>query len=687
MLTFPQGKRKIPFIATQRLLHLQVPEGMEHLTKRCLEPDLFALARRSRKEDCDAFGEHGMPKGCRWQPVDNREAFLMNLSRRRLCLTIDAGIGKTSAMMQLQYLRGTQLNGHLVIGDQFDNLPSKSNDYVDGEHWLLTRLLECSNEIDRDRAQRLLMRKMAQGKFTLLVDALDQVGHDEPEERALALARFLAGIHGEKIHCVVSGLPQAIDTYWESLFEQLGPHEWEFAQIDLFDKAERETFLGPDRAANLKQLDADLVAVPRMLEMMISLPFDELSELRTASDIYWRAIDRMLNTDLRRQAENSLKREPAQFLFSLLAIESLKQGFLNGVSPGKEMKRFRNELRRNRREEIAEEREQEPSTYDLKDDLRRLGKLNTIIEYGVLDTSETLTRLVFRDRTILDFFAALWVVNYANKSDIQWLRDNKFIRSSEDRTYEQFWRFASEMPSAARDDETYSQSMTVLYESERNVQKRHRSTEMLYRTWPTMLQLAGYNVPESFFERDLLVPTNQAQCDAWRITRQALGGAREMNAQERGEQLKKEIEVAVDADETDIIRFNSRRAVMTFLCEYPGVLWGTNGDKEQTIAQDFESWFVKVPEDDNAPFYCIGQDGTTGERIKIEIDGPFQLAKYTVTNSVYCLFDFGDPDPAMFRHPVVDVDYYDAWSVSLFFMAVCPVNTNGSTLAAEFRVN
>lgn len=52
-LKFPDGKPVVPFIGTQRLVHLQAPP---HLRMQCLEPAAFRVRRRAAKAGASANG-------------------------------------------------------------------------------------------------------------------------------------------------------------------------------------------------------------------------------------------------------------------------------------------------------------------------------------------------------------------------------------------------------------------------------------------------------------------------------------------------------------------------------------------------------------------------------------------------------------------------------------------------------
>ena len=190
MLRSPINDLTVPFIPGQRIWSLSVRD--EWQKRDCLKPGAFAIAREVRKGDkADEFARHQMPDGCEWIEETDRAGFLMNLENRLVCLTIDAGIGKSTAMLQTQFLRGTQLDGHLVIGEEFDNFPIKSSEYLEGG-WLVDKLCENLPPSSRQRrvAQQLLNRKIRTGQFTLLVDGMDQITRPDPEGKAVALAIF-----------------------------------------------------------------------------------------------------------------------------------------------------------------------------------------------------------------------------------------------------------------------------------------------------------------------------------------------------------------------------------------------------------------------------------------------------------------------------------------------------------------
>ncbi len=673
MLKFPIGKPKTPFINDQRIWYLQAPPA---LAKQCLEPELFALAREARKKDHKAFATHQMPAGCEWKLVPDRARFLIDPGSvipgsRLLCLTIDAGIGKTTAMIQAQSLRGGWLKGHLVIAAPFDALPESSTEYCGIYGWLVDRLIENfehSKTPDRETAWKLIRRKITTGQFSLIVDSLDQTSEGKPQRRAEGLATFLDRIC-PTAQCIVSGRPQSIETYWTKLFEQSGP--WLFAQIDQFDADQRKKFLGEDRAALLERLEADVVSNPRMLEMILKIPDGDLPKIQTAADIYWRAMNETLKEDIRRQQAGVMETEPALFWFSLLAFASLRQGYTNGVPKGEPMRRFLEDVRKTYAEQIQEWLD-DSGIRAIKNELKRLGQLNSFIEHAVLNTSDTLTQLKFRDRSIKDFFAALWISKYASTPDQQlWLR--KQLRPMDvidpnvelviDQRESQFFRLAAGMPADAIDDgEIWVGSMSVVYES-----SPYRSTELIYRCWPNLLRLAGFSTPEQVFEMDQVEPTAVAQREVRSWVDQMLGSCRD----------DAETKAAILETALNAIQPVAKRVIYRYLSEFPAMLHGVYGADKQRIAQDFDDWFVPVPLQEGAPLVCTSCDDK-GKNFEIRISRPFFMAKYQVTNELMALFAAGnrtskEDDPVTrARCAAANINWYDAWSAALFFHGRLP---------------
>ncbi|MEO8496281.1 MAG: hypothetical protein ABI614_14520, partial [Planctomycetota bacterium] len=114
---------KGPFIADQALQWLDAPVERRF---ECLELGRFRAARQAKQEGAELGPEQQLPPGCQWIEVSGRaerEEFLMDTSRQRVCLLIEAGIGKTTAMQQIAYLRSCAAAGHVALAFPFAMLP------------------------------------------------------------------------------------------------------------------------------------------------------------------------------------------------------------------------------------------------------------------------------------------------------------------------------------------------------------------------------------------------------------------------------------------------------------------------------------------------------------------------------------------------------------------------------------
>ena len=672
MLHLSNQNLNLPFIADQRIWYLDAPS--QNAKKECLKPEIFALARQVRKETPDGFERHGMPAGCRWVEVPNRAEFLANTSNRRLCLTIDAGIGKTIAVLQTQFLRSQSPQGHLVIGFNFDDLPKDANEYLRGDILLKQLCIELP-DCDEETARALLKRKIRTQQFTLIVDALDQTSEGGAKKKATALAQFLNRIC-PGCCCVVAGRPPAIERFWRQLFAN--SDLWLFAQIDQFTDRQRKEFLGPERHKKLNSLDADLVAVPRMLETVHRVHPDDLDEIQTAADLYWRAVQTTLEESMVDQ-DVSINFEDALFYYSLLAFELIRQGYFDGIKDTKETRTFvKDVLKRRLASEIREhEGDEEFTQAKVKKRIKDLTRLITFTEHAFHDSRGIWKRIVYRDRTLLDFFGAVWVTRYSGNHledsdepnpDVEWLGNHQFVRSNRDTAqYKQFWRFATEMPMDAIDERIYAESMAVLFESrpypnpyaEHSVIEgvKYRSTEMIYRSMPPMLRLAGFEVPDNFNDKSMRAPIEQVQNVAWSLV---------ASIESSGN--------LVEAVNDRAAGCSVQKALLTYFCDYPATLkLGMNGPIAQKVAAEFEKWFVPVPQQEGASLWFSGQlyDGD-GDVFHAKIDASFLLGKYQTTNELYWLFDYCDKDDSNRMKPVADIDWFDSWAAALYFHCRLP---------------
>ena len=673
------------FISTQRLFRLNAPWSPRQ-TKQWLRDQRFR--HLLRKGDEAALAEpldESQDSQLGWERVDDRSKFLSDSSIRRLCVVEDAGMGKTKALHQIQYLRQTADAGHLAVRVEFHELPCRFDEYLGNEKtpsWLVDQIQplcgveECEGQAVYEGLRNLVRRKIRQGKLTLLVDALDQSNlADQPFERAKILAKFLN--HYSDVRCVVSGRPYSVQDYWETLFAQTGP--WDLVQIDSFTEEERRAFLGAERFARLEQLEADVLAIPRALEAVRNIPVDELNGVRTASDLYWRCVESMLEEGLA-DPPVDMTVSCALKLFSLLAFETVQSGLWAEVdeSPvvvdGARLEEFLGEIW-DRREGVELIRRDYPGGYrEFRQDLDRLVATNLLLDPGVL-ASKSLTpelrHLAWRNRTLQDFFAALWVTRYSQSdADREWLRTHLHIRGELDSHHThpelyEFWRLAAEMPRDARSDAVWIRSLSVLYVPLPADEPVVRSTEMMYRSWRGVLGVAQELRDENTLEPIVQELTTQLQ---FRIR----------DAVERGRDF------ATEMDWTASAPMVAQQVLSQFLGEFPRLVRESSADSvlcrfDRDLPEGDREGFVKIP----AGEFWMGDAECERENEPLHtatVDVGFRMSGCAVTNAIYDLFDPGhaerfsdyadfSPDATC---PAIYLNWYDGWCVSLWLHGRLP---------------
>ncbi|MCY2987803.1 MAG: NACHT domain-containing protein [Planctomycetota bacterium] len=353
---------KPPFIASQRLLLLDpnVPDPREFLS-----PEKFRAARLSGVGDEGRAGDD--PDAKYWQPIDRRNLFC-DPCIRRLCVTTDAGVGKSTMLKWAAHAIMAHDPRTLAIYIPLRDLPDSADKYLgtidmdpkaqaigplvmamlrDGHNARLdepahsanaktSRQVDGLRATDSSRIAQLLRRLAAQRRLVLLVDALDEISRQAGDEEAVpkrvqALQDFLQTA-GRGCRVVIAGRPFAIDRYWEALFAR---GDWRFAQIDHFAPQEQQQYLGWDRYSRVLATEIKIISVPRALEAIRLLRPQQLDDLRTASDVYWNCVDTMLSKAATAELiGQGFRDETLQWLLGALAFQMVVDGNFEGVTEG-----------------------------------------------------------------------------------------------------------------------------------------------------------------------------------------------------------------------------------------------------------------------------------------------------------------------------------------------------------------
>lgn len=601
---------KPPFIASQSiwLLDSTVQDARSHLNSSGLR---LPEETRDLSEKAERSNSH-------WKPVARNELFFSG-SIGRLCLSTDAGVGKTTTLEWVEQAIGEHRPDAVALLLEMRQLPDTRKHYLEsganGAPPLLVDTFRIRGGLDMGEAdcRRVLQTLIGQGRLTLLIDAIDQTFAEENVSQKLQeLQKFLQ--HDvPRCPAVIAGRPYAVDRYWNDLFAQPG---WRFAQLAPFSESEQKAYLGEERFSHLKRLDVEVLSVPRALETVRILKIDKLNELRTASDVYWRAVQTMLEKafENREVRVAGFTIDSARWLLAVLAFEMVREGNFSGVTRT-EMPDFRRRVWQRHKDACDWE-----TLEEFRRQLRLLGKLNVFMDYAVSNDTE-LQQIHWKNRSLQEFFAGMWIAFYASEQDQQWLAENVYLPKVEaTNSLEWTWRFAAEMPAEGRAPLRWVRSMAPLYApGDGSAVGRGRSTEMLYRSWVTM---------EAY------------------------------------------------AEENSVAGDVARQLVADFQAEFPGIVDGRRGPEAQRVAEAFLAEFRPIPaafESRESLRFTMGSPETEERRhgdetsYETSIADPFELACYQVTNGQYELFDAGhasrrDEYSGDDESPVLYVSWYDAWA-------------------------
>ena len=507
--------------------------------------------RSSGRSETEASEDEPSPYEPAWLRISREELFKTPV--RRLCITVPAGVGKTTIVQQLQVMR-PQLNpGHLVIKvdladlHKTDALPANSYLDLQGAEgcFLVQQLFSEINSpeirdtglsLDYEKIRSLIRSDIQRGNFTLIVDALDQLSSGPASRVATELNGFLTMY--PDINLVVVGRPYAITRLWEKLFKHLtwqgsdpestaarlknpllsSSNEWYFARVNRFSEDQVKRYLGEERFSLIKRLGAGTLFLPRSLNRVRRLSTQELEWVRTASDIYWITVNLTLNDDLRPMDRDSnlvagVELDPQELLPVLSALAFTAVSWEGGpqtdfFTDGNQLDQFLTKAEEfYKRGNLHNQAE-----HTFNERIRQLSELNLEAFSMVIDQNNRKHLVKFSDPTLRDFLAAHWVATYAAPDDQgvqQFLRESVAYGEKRDtgRAYYEFWKFLCEMPAkftrdsgapsllkdmpAARNNDSWLAAIAILFQA--FTQDEHsiglRPTEMMYRSLPTLFQL------------------------------------------------------------------------------------------------------------------------------------------------------------------------------------------------------
>lgn len=417
--------------------------------------------------------------------------------------------------------------------------------------WIAGQVGEAASKWSRESITRGLLQDLSAQRLVILVDGLDHV-ETRKVPFLLSIQSSAPGRIWTRCTVVAAGRPNAIQGWADGAAaseDQVALSRWRFVEPSEFDPDEAEVFLGFAESNSRHALVAtqlgQLARVPRVLEYVRTLPGSQLLDVRTSADIYQRALRELIKRTLKaggktprmigpRWQEDCEFDDPpgrqVQYIMkfmSVLAFLSLcpttDDDFAERRTEAFKMS-ISDDVRRFIRERLVEEGRYDEANLDR--DFKALAGFSAILGNGVLDATdsddENFNSLVWSNRTIQQFLAAYWLAVHARGFDVfrQRLegkisdippedpaRDTERLRhyvfqpedTGADTTYE-FNMFLAEMPPATPlNPSSWVASASVWYDpylhrdaADGGAWARKWSSEMLYRSWATMHDIAGY---------------------------------------------------------------------------------------------------------------------------------------------------------------------------------------------------
>lgn len=623
-------RNRFPFIASQgvRILSDRIANPRKFLSPQSFRQERSrspsAVLRRAEEvasgSDSPSFDEA-------W-PVWPREDFEQLVLRndqgelcpiRRLFLTVDSGVGKSTNMRRLEAAINDRLGEQLAFYIDLSRVRCSLDDFIEQElcRQIQHRIAPDDDQISTEELLKEIGSLRRRGRLVLLLDALDQAS---PRGREV-LWDLLSSAAWKHCRVVVSGRPYAVFAEFENghgIFHTSGD-EWRFARLDEFTAGQQAVFLGVtndgrSRHSLIPHEAQEIFSVPRVLETIRNDVHDsELAGLKTPSDVYALAIPRLVAGGLaggeakrigledheqpRAKSDRSKLEFQVEFVMTLLSAIAFEmyrndseddeplpdehEPNFAGIDED-DFARFRKRVQR-RFESVRSV----SSDRWFAEQVSRLFDLNALVDDGLLEQSGPGHSIVWRSRTLQEFMAAWWAANHIEKDEADDLWDWIYLPWFEttDQYYE-FWRFLCEMPKSSRDRVSWLRSIAPLYrQGDGNSwypdcpqgTGTKRSNEMIYRSWPTLHEFCTAGRSELAREvRELF----------WGELEMILAGERGIPLQQQAIVLRDSFQAA-DVDFGQSVDLFKGIAVQTMIDQVQR--WVL----QARAAADFDEWYVQ----------------------------------------------------------------------------------------------
>jgi formylglycine-generating enzyme required for sulfatase activity len=422
-------------------------------------------------------------------------------TRPRCILAADAGVGKTASLKWL-WQRLCAVPDCLPVYVKASSLLSGATD-VPGVASNLVALVErgCGSARRTDCKAEVL-QALDEGMLFLLIDGLDQLAPGESVDVLRAL------LDSSKCGCIVAGRRYAIRDLAKPL--RLATREWSLARVVEFDDALVKNYLGIERASIFERLPANvqrLLRVPRVLSLFKLLAPDKCKQVRTSCDVFARATDQLLKQGLDEAPDSgpgiAIKHQPGErrdYIKCLLA----RLAFLQLAECEQDVKKAaqRDSTKVPNFHELTIGPEVVKALRPVQEyfkaagevdesELENVFRLAWALEHPHDDSTGEITNeakaIEWRNKSFLEFFAAVWLSQYASADESLRFREWAYYHGRLDaELYYDVNNFLSEMPANKGfcDPLVWLGSARAWYEPlAARPSKPLRASEMIFRSW------------------------------------------------------------------------------------------------------------------------------------------------------------------------------------------------------------
>jgi hypothetical protein len=247
-------------------------------------------------------------------------------------------------------------------------------------------------------------------------------------------------------------------------------------------------------AERIQELAGGLELTPRTIEVLRSLPDESFARISNLCDVYWEFLPRTLEEDVLKKKKGGVTPnvggiqidtfiEYACALAITMFLETKREVQFRDIADDL-LTRLRTIPKC--QGDLAESLDKRPESIEA---------LNAgAIEFRLFNRIDTLVS--WRDNTLRDFFAALWMVRYSNDAELKHLIETIPARPREPDDNE-VWEFIASMPVGAMvagpKSERCKRWLRLAEAVFKQPKKHPRPTQLMWYAWPRLAELTVKN--------------------------------------------------------------------------------------------------------------------------------------------------------------------------------------------------